>query len=386
VSSSLKSEFLLDPDVVFLNHGSFGACPRVVFETYQRWQYELERQPVDFLGRRVDDLLNPARAALAEYVGAASESVAFVPNATTGINTIVRSLPLEPGDEILTTNHEYGAMDYTWEFVCGKTGARYIRHEIPLPVTTVEELVEAFWSKVTPKTRVIFMSHITSPSALILPVTEICRRARQAGIWTVVDGAHAPGQIPLDLTAMDVDFYSGNCHKWLCAPKGAGFLYARAEYHHLVDPLVISWGYVKDATFVTRNQWQGTRDVSAFLSVPAAIEFQKQHNWDEVRQRCHTLASEARQRIIDLTGQPAISPDSPTWFAQMFTASLFPGDMAELKRRLYDEYRVEVPIGTRDNLNHIRVSIQGYNTLEDVDRLIHALSQLQTSLQETKAQ
>ncbi len=373
---ALRDQFLLDPDVAFLNHGSYGACPRPVFETYQRLQLELERQPVEFLGRRHDEMLKNARASLGAYLNVEADDLIFVPNATTGINSVARSLALRPGDEILTTDHEYGAMNHTWQFMCGKTGACYVQHPIPLPVAAVEEVVESFWQAVTPRTRVIFISHITSPTALILPVAEICRRAREAGIMTVIDGAHAPGQIPLDVTALGADFYAGNCHKWLCAPKGSGFLYARPEHHRLIEPLVISWGWLPDSTFVSRNEWQGTRDISAFLSVPAAIEFQQANHWDEVRQRCHALASQTRQRLADLTGLASIAPDSSEWFAQMIAAPLPANDTEVLKRRLYDEYRVEVPLTAWNGSNGIRVSFQGYNTQEDADRLVGALSVL----------
>lgn len=375
-NNHLKDLFLLNPDVVFLNHGSFGACPKPVFETYQRWQLELERQPVEFLGRRNDELLNTARGALGAYLNVDAEDLIFVPNATVGINTVARSLALQAGDEILTTDHEYGAMDYTWKFVCGKTGAHYVRHHVPLPITSADDVVESLWSAVTPRTKVIFLSHITSPTALILPVAEICCRARAAGILTIIDGAHAPGQIPLDLKALDVDIYTGNCHKWLCAPKGSGFLYVRKEWQPIIDPLVISWGWIEDATFVTRNQWQGTRDVAAFLSVPAAIEFQHEHQWDNVRRACHALASEARRRISDLTGLAPVMPDAPDYFSQMVIAPLPEIDPVTLKSRLYDEYCIEVPLTNWGNRDFVRVSFQGYNTVADLDCLLTALSDL----------
>ncbi len=211
---ALRELFLLDPEVVFLNHGSFGACPRPVFEVYQAWQRELEWQPVEFLQRRANTLLDEARTRLAAYVNATPDDLVFVPNATIGLNIVARSLPLQPGDEILATDHEYGALDLTWAHVCRKTGARYVRHQIPVPLTgTPEELADAFWAAVTPRTRVVFLSHLTSPTALIFPVAEICRRAREAGIVSIVDGAHVPGHLPLDLTAVGADAYSGNCHK-----------------------------------------------------------------------------------------------------------------------------------------------------------------------------
>jgi isopenicillin-N epimerase len=210
----LRDEFLLRPEVVFLNHGSFGACPRPVFEEYGRWQRELEAQPVEFLGRRFPALMREAREKLAAYVGAQTDDLVFVPNATTGLNVVARSLPIEPGDEVLATNHEYGALDRTWRFVCGKRSAAYINQPVPLPLESPEQVVEAVWSGVTSRTRVLFLSHIPSPTALIFPVQELVRRARETGLWTVIDGAHAPGQIQLDLSVLEADFYAGNCHKW----------------------------------------------------------------------------------------------------------------------------------------------------------------------------
>ena len=257
MSLPTKADFLLDPDIHFLNHGSFGACPRPVFEAYQRWQAELERQPVEFLGRRATDLLAASRAALAAYLGADTDDLVYFPNPTTAINMVARNvarlaaednregspLRLRPGDEILTTDHEYGALDRTWRYICEQIGVRYVRRPIHLPVTTHADFVERFWAGVTERTRIIFISHITSPTALIFPVAEICRRARAAGILTIVDGAHAPGQLPLNLTELGADIYTGACHKWLCAPKGAAFLYVRPEVQPWLEPLVVSWGW-----------------------------------------------------------------------------------------------------------------------------------------------
>ena len=373
---TLREAFLLDPDVVFLNHGSFGACPKPVFESYQRWQRELERQPVEFLGRRHDALLDEARAAIGRYLNAVPDCLAFVPNATVGINAVARSLALSPGDEILTTDHEYGAIDYTWNYVCGQTGAVYVRQPIPLPVTTHAAFVEAFWRGMTPRTRVICLSHITSPTALTFPVAPILARAREAGIITIVDGAHAPGQIPIDLTALDPDFYSGNFHKWLCAPKGSAFLYAARPFHSQIAPPVVSWGWSADASFVSKMQYQGTRDIAAYLTVPDAITFQAAHDWPAVRARCHELTREARRRISALTGLPPIQPDSADWFAQMVALPLPPCDTDSLKRRLVDEFQVEVPIVVWNERPFIRVSFQGYNSAADLDALEAALRAL----------
>ena len=388
-----KADFLLDPDIHFLNHGSYGACPRPVFETYQGWQAELERQPVEFLGRRATELLAESRTALAAYLGAAADDVVYFPNPTTAINMVARNvarlagdhggspLRLRPGDEILTTDHEYGALDRTWRYICGQIGSRYVRRPIPLPVTTHADFVERFWAGVTERTRIIFISHIASPTALIFPVAEICRRARAAGILTIVDGAHAPGQLPLNLAELDADIYTGTCHKWLCAPKGAAFLYARPEVQRWLEPFVVSWGWEAEkpgpSRFVDWHEWQGTRDLAAYLTVPAAIRFQAAHGWDDVRRRCHRLAVETHARIAALTGLPPICPEGGApWFAQLCAARLPACDLDTLKARLYAEHRVEVPLIRWNGQRFIRVSLQAYNDEADADALLQALAHL----------
>ena len=375
--------FQVRRDIAFLNHGSFGACPRPVFEVYQRWQRELEAQPVEFLGRRLSGLLAEARARLATYLGAHTDDLVFVPNATYGMNIVARSLELQPGDEVLGTDHEYGAVARTWRFICGQRGAAYRAQPIPLPATDADALVEQLWEGVTERTRVIVVSHITSPTALIFPIAAICRRAAERGILTVVDGAHAPGQIDLALDALGADFYTGNLHKWLCAPKGSGFLYARPERQHLLRPLAVSWGWEAErpgpSPFQDYFEWTGTDDPAAYLSVPAAIAFQEEHDWAAVRAACHTLAATARERIAALTGLPQISPDSPNWWMQMCAAPLpMRADVPreELHRRLWEEHGVEVPITDWQNQRFVRVSIQAYNSPADVERLLAALAAL----------
>ncbi|MEW6567961.1 MAG: aminotransferase class V-fold PLP-dependent enzyme [Chloroflexota bacterium] len=379
MADSLRSHFLLDPKVVFLNHGSFGACPRAVFEVYQSWQRELERQPVEFLGRRAAGLLAEARARLADYLHCAADEVVYFPNPTTAINMVARSLELATGDEILATDHEYGAMDRTWRFVCQRVGARYVRQPISLPVTDPQAFVEHFWRGVGRRTRAIFISHITSPTALKFPVEAVCARARAAGILSIVDGAHAPGQVPLDLSALGADVYTGSCHKWLCAPKGSAFLYARREIQPLLQPLVVSWGWEAEkpsaSMFVDHHEWQGTRDLAAFLSVPAAIEFQRQHDWETVRARCHSLAVQTRRRIHALTGLQPICPEEGDWFAQMFAALLPPVEVELFQRRLYERYRIEVPVWRWNEQILIRPSFQAYNTQAEADLLIEALEE-----------
>jgi isopenicillin-N epimerase len=376
----LRAEFLLDPEMVFLNHGSFGACPRPVFERYQAWQRELELRPIEFLGRRARGLLAEARAGLADYVHVGQDDVVYVSNVTTALNIVAQSLPLEHGDEVLTTNHEYGALERTWTFVSEHRQTRVVVQRLPVPIADPEEVVEAVWAGVTPRTRVLFLSHITSPTAVTLPIEPLIARARDAGIWTVIDGAHAPGQVDLDLTQMGVDFYGGNCHKWLSAPKGAGFLYVRPELQHLIEPVVVSWGWRPTdpgpSVFVDQIERQATHDPAAYLSVPAAIAFQAERDWPRVRQECHELVRLARQRMAELTGIQPLLADDPRWFAQMATLPLPACDAAELKRRLYDEYQIEIPATQWGETPCLRVSVQGYNTREDIERLVAAVAKL----------
>jgi isopenicillin-N epimerase len=380
--SELRSAFLLDPNTVYLNHGSFGACPRPVFEAYQRWQLELEREPVQFLAVHAADRLRLARQTLATYLGCRADDLVFFTNPTTAINMVARSLLLAPGDEILATDHEYGALDRTWRFVCEHASANYIRHPIRLPLGSPDAVVEELWSRVTPHTRVIFMSHITSPTAVTFPVEALCLRARQAGILSIVDGAHAPGQIPLDLEALGADVYSGACHKWLCAPKGSAFLYVRSEVQPMLKPLVVSWGWESEkpsgSAFIDYHEWQGTRDLAAFLSVPEAIQFQEEHNWPEIRSACHRLAVDARRRLLRQWNQEPACDEAG--FHQMFVVRLPTGDPEGVQRRLYSNFGIEVPIQHWGDSCWMRVSIQAYNSAADLDALLEALPQAMGSI------
>lgn len=377
---TLQEYFLLDPDVVFLNHGSFGATPRPVFESYQRWQRELERQPVEFLGRRHDGLMGHARAALAGYLDSQADDVVFTQNVTISVNIVARSLELGPGDEVLASDHEYGACDRTWRFLSSQRGFQYINHPIPMGLTSASELVNRLWQGVTPRTRLIFLSHIASPTGLMFPIEEVCKRARAAGILTLIDGAHAPGQIQLDLPGFGPDFYGGNLHKWLCAPKGAGFLYARPEAQPLLKPLVVSWGYESDkpsgSGFIDLHEWWGTRDIAAFLAVEDAIKFQQEHEWPEVRAQCHELLRGALDGVAQIVGLPPLYADD-SWYVQMGVAALRPHtEIESLKARLYAEHRIEVPLIDWHGQKLIRISVQAYNTAGDIDRLLKALRQI----------
>lgn len=380
--NTLQSQFYLDPQVIFLNHGSFGATPRPVLEEYQAWQRRLEAQPVLFLAREFWEHSRTARQALAAYLGADPDNLVFIPNATFGVNIVARSLELQPGDQVLTSNHEYGACENVWEFLGQRAGFQLVQREIPLPLPSEDEIVETLWSGVTERTRLIFLSQITSPTAVRLPVEGICRRARDAGIPLLVDGAHAPGQIGLELNSLGADFYTGNCHKWMMAPKGAAFLHIQPEYHDLIQPLVVSWGWGENCPFESESrlqallEWWGTRDPAAHFSVPAAIRFQEDHHWDEVRPKCREMLAETLAKIEQLTGLPSIYGKTRDNFVQVGGALLPAGSRPEeLQPWLYEKHRIEIPVIQWGDQWLIRPSVQGYNTREDLDLLIEALGE-----------
>jgi isopenicillin-N epimerase len=346
----MREGFLLDPDVAYFNHGGYGACPVEVFEEYQRWQRELEWEPTELLSRRFPEAMWTAREALARFVGAGPEDLVFTQNATAALNAVIRSLRIRPEEEILTTKHEYGAILRTLEFM---------RANVVL--VEPDELV----SNIGIRTRAVVVSHITSPTALELPVAEICDAARRAGVLSVIDGAHVPGQLPLDLAGLGADVYAGNCHKWLCAPKGSGFLWVRREHQQWIEPLVISWGYHEDADFGERHGWQGTRDPAAFLAVPKAIELHASFDAAAARE----LADEAERRLRPLGLRPLRGTRAPFMRALVVRTS----DPAELWQRLVAEHRVDVPVYEWEDMSLLRVSIGPYNDEADLDRLVDAV-------------
>ena len=373
----MRSQFLLDPDITFLNHGSFGACPKPIFENYQHWQLELERQPVQFIQKNAPDHLKSAKEAFAHYVCCKSEDFFFTTNPTVAINTVMRSVKLEPCDEILSTNHEYGAMDRTWNFYCAKSGAKYIRQNISLPIRSKESLLEEFWSGYTPKTKIIFLNQISSATALIFPVKEIIQKAKSLGLITIVDGAHVPGHIDLNLTELDPDFYTGTLHKWMLAPKGCSFLYVKKQWQDSIDPLVVGWGYQSESPgtsrFLEYHEFQGTRDISAFLTAPAAIRFLNDHNWPEKSSQSKRMILENYKKFCDLVGSEPICPVTNEFLGQMCSIPIRTDNPAELKEELLGKYSIEIPVMRIDHRVFLRISLNAYNTSEDLEILYAAL-------------
>ncbi|GAB1420247.1 aminotransferase class V-fold PLP-dependent enzyme [Anaerolineales bacterium] len=373
--SHFYNQFMLRNDITFLNHGSFGASPKYVFDTYQLWQRELEAQPVAFMQRTHDALLEQIRDTVGKYIHANMEDLILVPNATIGINMVAQGLHFDVNDEILMSNQEYGAMEIMWQRICEKTGAKVIQADIPLNTPSPEEWVQLFWQSVSPQTKVIFLSHISSPTALILPVEGICKKAREAGILCIIDGAHVPGHLTLDIEKIGADAYIGNFHKWLCAPKGSAFVYVHPDMQDLIHPLIYSWGDVEGASFNKRYQWIGTRDFSAILSVPAAIQYQNENDWASVFKLCHDMASEMNERICDMTGLAPLMHDD-SWYGQMVSIPLPDCDAVAVQTQLIDQYHIEVPLITWNNQQLMRVSFQAYNHFSDLEQLSSAISEI----------
>ncbi len=380
---NIRSQFLLNPEVTFLNHGSFGACPKPILENYQFWQRELEWEPVQFIQKKAPQFLQSAKDAVAKYIGCDANDFFFTANPTIAINTIMRSMDLQPGDEILTTNHEYGAMDRTWNFYCEKSGAKYIRQNISIPIQSKESLLEEFWSGYTPNTKIVFLNQISSATALIFPVKEIIQKAKSLGLITIIDGAHVPGHIDLNLTELDPDFYTGTLHKWMLAPKGCSFLYVKRERQSEIDPLIVGWGYQSEtpsnSRFLDYHQHQGTRDISAFLTAPMVIQFLTDHNWKEKSANAKQLILENYERFCKLLGTQPICPISTEFLGQMCSIPINTMNPVGLKETLYNEYHIEIPIMKIDHGTFIRISLNAYNNPNDLDILFEALSSIKIS-------
>jgi len=382
--------WLLDPGVTFLNHGSFGSCPHPVMEFQQQLRERLERQPVRFLVRELEPLWDEARAMMAKFLGAATDDLVFVQNATAGVNSILRSLRFDPGDELLVTNHEYNACRNALNFVAERTGARVVVVSIPFPLRGAEEFVQPVLACVTPKTRLVLLDHVTSQTGLVLPIQPLVRELSRLGIDTLIDGSHAPGMIPLNLTELGATYYTGNCHKWLCAPKSAAFLHVQRERQELIRPLVISHGANSPrrdrSRFLIEFAWTGTGDPSAMLSVPEALRFMEQllpGGWPEIMRRNQALALAGRQVLCkalqieapcpdEFIGSLASLPIPDATSAEPMKSPLY---LDPLQDKLLSEHAIEVPIipWPAPPKRLVRISAQLYNSLPQYEQLARAL-------------
>lgn len=375
---NFKEYFLLDSEITYLNHGSYGSCPRPVFEDYQNWQRKLETQPVDFFTKELYEHLYNSRCSISSFVGCDQDDILFFPNPTTAISNIIHSLELGQGDEILMTDHEYGALVRAWNVIGQKTGAKIIKQKITIPVTSKDYFIDQFWRGVTDKTKVIFISHITSATALIFPIKEIIQRAMSRGILTIVDGAHVPGHIDININDLGCDFYTGALHKWLCMPKGSTFLYVKKVYQDWVLPIVKSWGNEGDdpgpSEFLQDFQWQGTRDMSSFLTVPKAIEFYNEHIVHN-KEECSNLALEAGSKFEDILSTKKIY-SGPPWLGQMVSHPLPEKTPEDLKNILRRDFMIEIPIFNWNDIKLIRASFQIYNDREDLEYMVNALTSI----------
>jgi len=370
-----KSLFSLDPEVTYLNHGSFGACPKVIFDNLVSFQKKLEFEPVNFLDHHLYQYLKESRSALSNYINCERDDIAFFPNPSTALNTLIRSLDLESGDQILTTNHEYGALDRTWNFISKKRGCEYVKLDIEIPFTDKQKFIDSFKNAINSKTKVIFLSHITSATALIFPVKEIIDLAKQKNILTIIDGAHVPAHIDLDIKKLDPDFYCGACHKWMCSPKGVAFLYVKKEYQNMIEPLVVSWGYEaenpSDSQYLDYMQWQGTNDMSAYLTIPETINFLNKHDWKERAKACRELNLWAKNEICEKLNTYSLGNDE--FLAQMTTIAFDFEDTINQKIEFYNKYKIQVPFIKWNNKTFFRISSQVYNSKDDFEYLINSL-------------
>jgi isopenicillin-N epimerase len=369
--ATLKREWPLDPAVTYLNHGGYGLAPHRVLSAQAAWRAHIERNPTRFMRCELEEAQREAAARLAVFLGARGDDLVFVDNATAGVNAVLRSLDLAPGDEIVITSLAYNAVAMAARYVAERTGARLVNVVIPLPLTDAGVVLEAVRAALGPRTRLAAFDHIASMSALTLPVVELTALAKQAGARVLIDGAHAPGQVPLDVPAIGADWYVGNCHKWLMAPRGAGFLWASPEAQALIHPLAISHGLGQG--FRTEFAWTGTRDFTSFLCVPDGIAWHAELGGSALMARNAALAAEAAQLLVERWGTRTLGPAS--LFASMVPVRLPLADAPTienaiaLEHRLSDAYRIEAAIMAQGDGLWVRLAAQAYNEIADYERV-----------------
>lgn len=378
--NSIKDQFLLDPEIRYLNHGSFGACPKPILENYQFWQNLLEREPVQFITKTAPEALSVSKQALAKYIGCDTEDFFFIPNPTMAVNQVVKSLNFQRGDEVLSTNLEYGAIDKTFEFYSKKNGFTYRKQNISLPLVSKEKFIEEFWKGYNEKTKAISIGQCTSATALIFPVKEICEKAKELGLITIVDGAHIPGHIPLNLHEIKADFYTGTLHKWLLGPKGSTFLYVNKNFQNRLEPLIISWGYEAakptKSKFLEENEMQGTRDISAFLTAPAIMNFFEENEMEQRQAECRKVVLEQYPQFCELLRTEPLSPVTEEFLGQMCSIPIKTENPVALKESLYNDYKIEIPVMFARDQTYLRISYQVYNTIDDLEYLKETIHKL----------
>ena len=376
--NDIKQNFLLDKNITFLNHGSYGSCPIPVFEDYQKWQRKLEKQPVEFLTNDLWEALKHSRVTLSKFVGCDEDEVLFFSNPTSAIANVINSLNLNDGDEVLMTDHEYGALVRQWNLWGEKNNVKIKQQKVPVPVTSKEMFIKNFWRGVSKKTKVIFISQITSPTAIIFPVKEIVDLAKNKGILTIIDGAHVPGHIDLNIHSLGCDFFTGAIHKWLCGPKGSSFLFVKKTHQDWVKPIIYSWG--KDGNdpgpteFLQNFQWQGTRDMSSFLTIPKAMDFFERHIQPN-QEYCRKMTLEMFSNFISMLGTEPLTTGYQ-WIGQRVSHPLPVNSPLEIKDILMEKYKVEIPIFEWNGNRYIRSSFQVYNEKKDIDSLMSALDSI----------
>jgi isopenicillin-N epimerase len=367
-------------NVVYLNHGSFGAVPIILQHQQKQVRQSCESEPMDFLARKLEPLWFDARFKLAVWLGTQPENIAFCENATAGMNEIASWFPLAAGDEVLMNDHEYGAVRRIWKRRCEASGAKLVEVTLPLPLTDPQQITDAILAGCSERTRLVILSHITSPTAIVLPVEEICPQLRSRGIASCIDGPHALLQETFKLYNLQCDFYTASCHKWLCAPIGSGFVYVDPRWHSQCQPARLSWGRLNPAKpekWSDELLWTGTRDYSAYLTVPRAIEFFAKFDREKLDARNHALACYARRRLSELPGAEPVTPEGREWFGWMVGVWL-PSNYNQcqtLQQRLWERYRIEVPIVHFAGRYLVRVSCHLYVSTHDIDTLVRCLQQ-----------
>ncbi|MEM9409833.1 MAG: aminotransferase class V-fold PLP-dependent enzyme [Planctomycetota bacterium] len=372
-----SNEWLIRPDTTYLNHGSFGPSPNIVRQQRRQWIDQLDCQPMDFYCRQIEPALVEAREKLANFVGTKHENLVFVENATFGMNVVADSFPLNSGEEILLNNHEYGAVHRIWERACLRSNANLTIAQLPEKFESKQQVIDCLLNRVTPKTRAVVISHITSATAIVMPVKELCEALSDSNVAIIIDGPHAPAQIDVDLESIGCDFYTASCHKWLSAPLGSGLLFVHPKHQSWVQPQLMSWGRLRPAVPETWDEeftWSGTRDPSNYLTVPTAIDFlRNQVGLENFRNRSQFLATNAEKMLVEELRTEPIASRKDGWYASMAHVPLPPGDHDQLQKMLWDEYKIEVPIFYFDEKWYVRVSCHLYNNQTQLETLRFAL-------------